>query len=83
MTAKEDLREFKRKAKTLPEQERNAAFASDEFKQLVGAVLTSPQPTPRFLCFGHCNSHCNSHTNCGGHCFGHQVPVVTARVTPT
>ena len=81
MTAKEDLREFKRKAKTLPQQERNAAFASDEFRNLIGAVLTSPRPIPRFLCFSHCNSHCNAH--CGAHCIGHQVPVVSGPATPT
>jgi hypothetical protein len=76
MTAQEDLREFKKKAKALPEQQRNAAFASDEFKNLITSVLALPHPIPRFLCFAHCNSHCNAH--CGAHCIGHQVPA-----TPT
>ncbi|MHA6795532.1 hypothetical protein ACVGVM_18740 [Pseudonocardia bannensis] len=59
-----ELRDFKTRARALPEDERAAAFQSDEFRQLVAAAAV-----PAVVAEAECASHCFSH--CGSHCFGH------------
>jgi hypothetical protein len=59
-----ELREFKTQARALPQDEREAAFQSDEFRQLVAAAAV-----PTIVAEAECVSHCFSH--CGSHCFGH------------
>ncbi|WP_214367837.1 hypothetical protein [Pseudonocardia sp. H11422] len=59
-----ELREFKTQARALPEEERAAAFQSDEFRRLVAAAAV-----PAVVAEAECASHCFSH--CGSHCFGH------------
>lgn len=59
-----ELRDFKTQARALPEDERAAAFQSDEFRQLVAAAAV-----PAVVAEAECATHCFSH--CGSHCFGH------------
>jgi hypothetical protein len=59
-----ELREFKTQARALPEDEREAAFQSDEFRQLIAAAAV-----PAIVAEAECAAHCFSH--CGSHCYGH------------
>ncbi len=66
MSARDELRSFKARARAAPETQQ-AAFASPEFKQLVAAARVEEiragalQAVPEAHCIGHCTSHCISH----------------------
>jgi hypothetical protein len=59
-----ELRDFKTRARALPEDERAEAFQSDEFRQLIAQAAV-----PAVVAEAECATHCFSH--CGSHCFGH------------
>jgi hypothetical protein len=59
------LRDFKTRARGLPDAQRRDAFASDEFRRLVADAAAAPAVVMPAVCAGHCISHC------AGHCIAH------------
>jgi hypothetical protein len=65
MEAVDKLRAFKQKAMALPAEERQAQFASPEFRELVISAQGEAVIGVRHWCVSHCYGHCISH------CYGH------------
>lgn len=67
MSAVDELRAFKAKARALRDEEKTAMFSSPDFKVLVNnahveAVTSLAASRCRGHCVSHCISHCISHT---------------------